>query len=103
MLTVDNGIALCGSHHHLTQGRENEFAIFFSGLINKPLLAPPSPNRKDRTPLVITKEELQKLYWEDELGTPAIGRLKGVTGACVLKYMCKHGVPRRSSGRPLCL
>ena len=94
---VDNGILLCGPHHFQTLGREHEFAVFLSALIGCELLAPPSPNRKDRTPLVTTEEELRKLYWDDKLGTPAIGKLKGVTGACVLKHMKRHGIPRRDA------
>jgi hypothetical protein len=96
MLVIDNGITLCFEHHRITKGREHEYAEFFANLINKQLVALPSPNRKDRTPLVITKEELQQLYWNDELGTPEIGVIKGVTGACVLKHMARHNIPRRS-------
>lgn len=96
-IVIDNGITLCRDHHNRTRGRENEFADFLSTLLGRPLISAPAPNRKDRTPFVTTKEELQNLYWEDELGTTAIGKLKGVSGACVLKYMKRYGIPRRDA------
>lgn len=96
VVTEANSITLCRKHHVLTLGRENEIAEFLAKLLGEPLMASPSPNRKDKTPFVIGKEELQDLYHSKELGTNEIGRLFGVTGACVLKRMRFHGINRRS-------
>jgi HNH endonuclease len=94
--TIDNGITLCSEHHRKTKGRENELAERFAFLLERPLVALPTPNRKDRAPLVTSEEELRRLYWDDKLGTPVIGEMKGVTGACVLRHMRRYGIARRS-------
>lgn len=43
-----------------------------------------------------TEEELNDLYWNQELSTPKIAAQLGCTGTTVRKYMVRFGIPRRS-------
>lgn len=95
-LVVDNGITLCRLHHVATQGRENESAAYFAGLISAPLVSLPSANRKDRTPLAMTADELREEYIVREWSSPAIAVDHGVTPECVRKNLRRFGIPIRS-------
>lgn len=94
---INNGIALCKTHHNLTRGRENQFAEFLSSLLGCELISLPSPNRKDKQPFNMSRDELEKLYWFDGLSSNEIGKMFNVTGACVLKYMEEYGIARRDA------
>ncbi len=95
-LEIDNGITLCHEHHVATLGRENQSAEYFAALLGLPLIALPSANRKDRTPLDADAPTLRRLYEDEKKSTPEIGALFGVTSACVRKHLVRHGIPRRS-------
>lgn len=97
LFDVGNSITLCRRHHKETQGRENEFAEFLSGLIGEPLRMTPTPNRRDRYPLRLTREMLITLYVDQQMGTPQIAAMHGCTSAAVLKYLCRHAIPRRTA------
>jgi hypothetical protein len=45
-----------------------------------------------------TKEELYKLYWEDNLGQNAIAQIKGISRKVVRYWMEKWQIPRRPEG-----
>ena len=96
-LLVDNGITLCRPHHVATQGRENESAEYFAALVGAPLVSLPSANRKDRTPLTMTEEELREEYITRERSTASIGAEHGVTPECVQKYMRRFGIRARGA------
>lgn len=93
---VDNGITLCREHHNKTRGREHEFAAVFALLIGAPLLADPSPNRKDRTPLSVSRDDMLRLYVTLKKPTTEIARIYGVTSTCVQQAMKRMGIARRS-------
>lgn len=48
-----------------------------------------------------TKQELETLYWKNELNTPAIGEALGVSKKAVLKWMREYDIPRRRQGESL--
>lgn len=54
-----------------------------------------------RIPNHPTKQELETLYWKDELNTPEIGEAFGVSKTAVLNWMREYDVPRRSQGESL--
>ena len=55
-----------------------------------------STNNKPRT--IIPKEDLVRLYQNEGLTAPDIGRRLGCHPATVWKYLKKYGIPRRNSG-----
>ena len=44
----------------------------------------------------VTKEELQRLYYDEELSLNEIARLYGVSRTTVIRWMNKHGIKRRN-------
>lgn len=98
-LDLSNGITLCKDHHTSTFGREDVYAKFLSDLIGGTLRTEPSASRPSKKALNITAAELNRLYWEERLSANAIGANLGVTGACILKHMKRHGIARQLKRR----
>lgn len=98
-LDLSNGITLCKDHHTSTFGREDVYAKFLSDLIGGTLRTDPRPSRTSKKALNITAAELNRLYWEERLSANAIGANLGVTGACILKHMKRHGIARQLKRR----
>jgi len=48
---------------------------------------------------MITKQELEYLYWQQEMTLAAIAKLKNCSYGTIHKYMELHGIPRRKLGR----
>lgn len=44
-----------------------------------------------------SREELQKLYWQDDLSLEEIGKRFRVTGGSILYWMKNYGIPRKQS------
>lgn len=98
-LDLSNGITLCKDHHTSTFGREDVYAKFLSDIIGGTLRTDPRPSRTSKKALNITAAELNRLYWEERLSANAIGANLGVTGACILKHMKRHGIARQLKRR----
>jgi len=48
------------------------------------------------TTFPIGKNKLRKLYWNEKVSSPEIGKRIGVSGASVLRWMKRFGIPKRS-------
>lgn len=93
---VSNGITLCYEHHRLIYGREHEYSYFLAMLVNAPLITRHIKSSLKKAPLNISREELYNLYWGEMLSAKEIAAIYGVTDMCILKYMKKYGIKRRS-------
>lgn len=49
----------------------------------------------------IDKETLYKLYWEEERSASEIARMLGVSPSTVIRWMKKHGLPRRNNSEKM--
>jgi hypothetical protein len=92
----DNAITLCRKHHLQTKGRENVFAAFFAGLIDRELVSKPIANKRD-VPFSISKEELADLYWRERRSTIEIAKMKGCDPTYIQAFMRRYDIPRRGA------
>jgi len=49
----------------------------------------------------IDKETLYKLYWEEERSASEIARMLGVSPSTIIRWMKKHGLPRRNNSEKM--
>ncbi len=97
MYFIENAITLCKKHHNLTRGRENEYALFLSSIINQKLITTPTANRLDKTPLLISEKQLKELYFDNKMSTIEIGKLLMFSPSCIEKAMKRYSIPFRSA------
>lgn len=98
-LDIFNGITLCQHHHALTLGREDVYAETLASIIGHPLRTSPVTSNPGKKALNVAPQELARMYWGEGLSSNEIGVKLGVTGACVLKYMKRYGLPRQLDRR----
>jgi len=97
MYANENAITLCRECHNKTRGREADYAYELSALVGAVPLAKPASNRKDRTPIGVTREYLYEMYVNRRLSTGEIAKEHGCTSAAILKYLRKYEIPRRTA------
>lgn len=94
---VSNGIALCKEHHDLTRGREEHHADRLAALVGVALTTTPTSSNPTRPPLTVARDVLVGLYWTEGLSARGVAQRLGVTDGCVLKYMRRLGIERRTA------